>query len=151
MANWLINRAMKTPYQHIPSADNTAIYMGRWWLFNAYKPDYTRPIPWLPSIRVHHIQLPDNDRHEHDHPWDARTIILRGGYIEERRVNGLPTRHLNAGDTAKIGAGMYHRIAWLAPGGAWTLFITFRAVEDWGYWVGGEKVNHKDYIKGAME
>lgn len=149
IANWLIKQSQKTIYYPIRTADNR-LYMDRWWLFNPYGKD---PMgnqvpgrwPWLPNIRVHHISLPDNDRHEHDHPWDARTIILKGYYIEERKTSGQPTRIFVAGDTQAIEFEQYHRITHLSPGGAYTLFITYGFQGDWGYNVDGKKVFYKDY------
>ena len=85
--DWLIRRAQRTPYTHIHGPDGS-IYMGRWWLFNPYpaKSDGRKRkwADWLPSARIHHIMRPDSDRHLHDHPWNARTIVLGGWYAEER-------------------------------------------------------------------
>ncbi len=79
IAAWLITRAQRTPYLHIRSADGREVYMGRWWLFNAYdRATHLGRSRWCPwSIRVHHIMRPDADRDMHDHPWNARTFILR--------------------------------------------------------------------------
>jgi len=96
IANWLIARAKKTPYFHLPS------YMNRWWLVpyraqandSQYKTGtynavwYREPFKWLLqrfdiAIRVHEILTSDDrDRGFHDHPWPYITIILKGGYIE---------------------------------------------------------------------
>lgn len=83
-------RAQRTPYRPITGRTDEDLYMDRWWLFNPYRKDAAgNQVParwrWLPSIRVHHIVRPDDDEHEHNHPWFARSIILRGGYLEERR------------------------------------------------------------------
>ena len=83
IANSLISRSQRTPYGPIMSRKGDQLYMDRWWTLNPYgKNAEGRTAPakhsWLPSIRVHHICLPDDDLHEHDHPWDARTILLRG-------------------------------------------------------------------------
>lgn len=80
IAAWLITRAQRTPYLHIRSADGREVYMGRWWLFNPYDNETReRRFKWSPwSIRIHHIMRPDADRDLHDHPWNARTVILRG-------------------------------------------------------------------------
>ncbi|ANN70885.1 hypothetical protein [Bordetella bronchialis] len=150
IVDWLIRRAQRTPYTDISSADGTDVYMGRWWLFNPYGKDATgERIPprwsWLPSIRLHHILRPDADRHLHDHPWNARTVILHGWYIEERE-NGTYVRR--AGDTAAIRFEQYHRIAQVSPGGVWTLFITWRYRGTWGFKVDGEKIPWRDYIAG---
>jgi len=151
IANWLIRRSQRTPYAPIYSRDGQALYMDRWWLFNPYgkTPDGdTAPAKctWLPSIRVHHICLPDDDLHEHDHPWDARTLLLRGWYIEERQTHGQETRVMRAGMTGAIRAGDFHRIARVSDGGVYTLFLTWCYIEEWGFNVSGRKVPWRQYL-----
>ena len=151
VANWLIKRSQRTPYYPIMTRNGIYLYMDRWWLFNPYgKTAEGRTAParhsWLHSARVHHICLPDDDQHEHDHPWDARTIILRGWCIEERRSHQLPTRVMQAGHTSRIHAGDYHRIARVSDGGVYTLFFTWRFIEDWGFNVNGNKVPWRKYL-----
>lgn len=153
VADWLIERSKRTPYYPILGRDSDVLYMDRWWLFNAYgktADGRTAPPRWplLPSIRVHHICRPDDDDHEHDHPWDARTIVLRGWYIEQRRTHRLDPRAMCAGDTGPIVAGQFHRISQVNPGGAYTLFFTWRYIEDWGFWVDGKKIAWREYLKG---
>lgn len=144
VAEYLINRSFKTPYYHITGPDGD-IYMGRWWLFNPYatsgeKRRYQFPI----SIRIHHIRRPDSDRNLHDHPWNARTIILKG-YYDEEREDGCVLR--KRGDTARLNFGEYHRIFTVAPGGAWTLFITGKYRGTWGFLVDGVKVQWRKYLR----
>lgn len=178
IANWLIRRAQKTPYMHILSPSGDTVYMWRWWLFNPYNRKTNKPRwSWVPfSIRVHHIARPDYDEHCHDHPWDARTIILRGGYTEKRlltskevdrmarhmdveqRLDQLlqrqvlskveATEHLTRfpGDTAALKHGEYHSITEVMPSGAVTLFITWRYQGTWGYLVDGVKIYWKTYL-----
>lgn len=170
VADWLIERAKRTPYQHITSADGQHVYMGRWWLFNAYPGAYgdhpqPRHIPWLPSVRIHHICRADQDRDLHDHPWNARTIVLRGWYREERPFSALitpETEHISdqvvvAGDvryvfervpgyTGRLLFGQYHRISEVSEGGVWTLFITGRKRGTWGFMVNGKKVPWRTYL-----
>lgn len=144
---FLLWRAKKTPYFHILSPDGADVYMWRWWLFNPY--DYeTRAVrwAWLPSIRIHHIKRPDGDRHLHDHPWDARTFVLRGWYWETRQE--FPWVRLNAaGQTAEIPHNCFHRITGISPDGVYTLFVTGAPKHDWGFLVDGQKVPHKEYLK----
>ena len=148
IADWLIARAKLTPYQHIMSADGTEMYMGRWWLFNPYSRETHKPaLWWCPwSFRIHHIMRPDEDRGLHDHPWNARTIILRGWYTEQRLLQpDDPVLHQllvkaselrqsfdaafqateyidrRPGDTARLNHGEYHRIDQVSPGGVITL------------------------------
>ncbi|GFZ67437.1 hypothetical protein PSE10B_39590 [Pseudomonas amygdali pv. eriobotryae] len=163
IAAWLIARAQRTPYLHIRSADGQEVYMGRWWLFNAYdRETHLGRIRWCPwSIRVHHIMRPDADRDLHDHPWDARTVILRGWYTEQRLLDhddpvlsGLDapsaaqaTEYImrRPGSTAQLNHGEYHRIDEVSPGGVYTIFITSRWKGDWGFLVNGVKVAWREY------
>ncbi|CAI8832788.1 Signal peptidase I [Pseudomonas sp. IT-P2] len=165
IVDWLIARAKLTPYQHIMSADGTEMYMGRWWLLNPYSRITHKPrfwwCPW--SFRIHHILRPDEDRDLHDHPWHARTIILRGWYREQRlETPDLPTGMpmvrepsdepaettsiiRRPGDTARLLHGEYHRIDEVSEGGVFTLFITSKWRGDWGFLVNGVKVPWRTY------
>lgn len=166
IADWIIQRAGSTPYFHICSADGSETYMGRWWLFNPYDRDtHKAKLWWFPwSIRVHHIMRADQDRDLHDHPWNARTVILDGWYIEQRLSRaGADCSLLNrqtgertylakreAGDTAQLRHGEYHRIDQVSPGGVWTLFITSPWQGEWGFLVDGQKVHWKTYTGGQQ-
>jgi hypothetical protein len=161
IANWLIRRAKRTPYRHLLDPDGS-VYMERYWLFNAYpnpnKDVYSysnapkRYWSWLPSIRLHWIAREDRDRHMHDHPWDARTIVLKGWYIEERLEHRAVTylrairHHRLTGSTARLNLEMFHRIATVSPGGVWTLFITWKKYDDWGFLVDGQKIGYREYL-----
>lgn len=153
VANYLIKRAQRTPYFHLEG------YMNRWWLFNSYnfdpdneKQSHERKIKWLPSVRVHHILRADTARHLHDHPWDARTIILKGGYVE-RRLEGFDmdgreyhARFIRgAGDTATLNYGEYHAIDGVDEGGVYTLFFTWDYQGTWGFLVDGKKIQWREY------
>lgn len=166
VANWLIERAKETPYLHIEKDGD--VYMERYWVFNPYRrgPDKQErsKYPWFPwNIRIHLIRRPDLDRHMHDHPWNARTIILKGGYVEKRLVGRLSVRNPRTGETlideehvktftrptgatAKIGFGMYHKITHIQAGGAWTLFISGPYQGTWGFLVDGVKVQWRKYL-----
>lgn len=179
LVDWLIARAQRTPYTHITSQDGNHVYMGRWWLFNPYGRSANNEQtparwPWLPSVRLHHIKRADQDRHLHDHPWNARTIVLRNWYKEERPTAACSTRDLilyncdrlfrhgmeisvlarGAGYTGRLLYGQYHRISEVSPGGVWTLFITWRYRGTWGFLVDGKKVPWREYLgldKGAQQ
>lgn len=163
----LIRQAQKTPYEHIWSLDKTDIYMGRWWLANPYsRDDEGKRLPArfqsIPSCRIHHIRRPDMDRHLHSHPWDARTIVLRGWYEEERPVSvdeawpdsirryegelrGVYRRE--AGYTGPLLFNQFHRISAVPPEGVWTLFMTWPDQGDWGFDVDGTIVPHLKYFR----
>jgi len=149
---WIVRRAQRTPYFHLEG------YMRRWWVFNPYANDTSiddalrgraKAWPWLPSIRVHHIQREDLAAHPHDHPWNARTILLDGWYIE-RREQQAP-RVLRAGDTAAIAFGEYHHIERVSESGVWTLFFTWQYGGTWGFRVDGEKVPWRVYVAQHSE
>lgn len=150
VANYLIKRAMRTPYFHLEG------YMNRYWLFNRYsevgKPDVVpKRFKWLPSIRIHHILRADDARDLHDHPWNARTIILKGWYVERRLVPRFDGKRFQQdfmrvqGDTATINFGQYHAIDEVSDGGVWTLFIAGDYLGTWGFLVDGKKVPWQEY------
>lgn len=159
VTDWLIRRARRTPYTNITSRDGTDTYMMRLWLFNPY-PDPLKGAPdprakWLqgmPSIRLHHILRSDsNIDHPHDHPWDARTIVLGPkGYAEERPTSLSDTKrtvhYRERGYTGPLQLGQYHVITWVPPGGVWTLFITWKKQGTWGFLVDGQKVSWRKYL-----
>jgi hypothetical protein len=154
IVDWLIDQAMKTPYSHIQSRYLEGIYMFRYWLLNAYtKISKNKTIQKLrsrlSSVRLHKIMLPDSDSHLHDHPWNARTIILRGMYIEERMMPDGTIQQFTrrAGDTATLKFGEYHRIVLIPKEGVWTMFISQKYQGTWGFLVDGIKVPHREYNK----
>lgn len=140
---YLVRRAQRTPYT--PIVTDGLLYMERFWLFNPYQADSSGKGNWFPiSIRIHHIVLPDQDHHLHDHPWNARTFILRGTYLENR----MDGRHYirTAGHTAALTFGEYHRIVSVSKGGVWTLFVTGKYRGTWGFLVDGAKVQWRRYL-----
>lgn len=161
VADYLIRRAQRTPYS--PIVKNGDLYMERFWLFNPY-PDTgasgadRKPWRFPISIRIHHIWLPDQDRDLHDHPWNARSVILKGWYVEQRGMRFLsmfshvPGPHYfkwfprQSGDTTTLNFGEYHRITDVSHGGVWTLFITGKYRGTWGFNVDGVKVQWRKYL-----
>lgn len=158
IANYLIKRAMRTPYSHIRSVDGKDIYMARYWLFNPYpiesESDKTRPKWQFPiSARIHNIRREDLDRHLHDHPWNCRTIILKGWYCEQRRKHEDGRCEFNVygpGSTARLRFGLdWHKINHVTTedDAVWTLFIIGKYRGTWGFNVDGVKVPHWEYLK----
>lgn len=144
--DWLILHAKCAPYSHILSPDGTEAYMMRYWLFNPYPASGEAKrfgMGWLPSVRIHHILIKDQDRHHHDHPWNARTIVLQGGYTEERSGTHFARA---PGDTATLRFEEYHRINYVTVGGVYTMFITWKYCGTWGFNVDGVKVPWRDYL-----
>lgn len=147
VAGAIIRRAKRTPYFHLDG------YMQRWWVFNGYSKDaalgdagreQAKRWPALPSIRVHHILRADENDHPHDHPWNARTIVLDGWYVEQRV--GAPARVMRRGDTGPILFESFHHIERVSEGGVYTLFITWAYGGGWGFLVDGAKVPWREYL-----
>jgi hypothetical protein len=142
---YLLARAKKTPYTHIYGATDKELYMERYWLFNPFLVSGAKPKhSWCPlSVRIHRIVKPDDDRHLHDHPWNARTFILKGCYTEER----LDGPHIRwEGDTARLNFGEYHRISHVPRDGVYTLFVSGKYRGTWGFLVDGAKVPYRRYL-----
>lgn len=156
VTDWLIKRAKRTPYFHI-YGDDDSLYMERYWLFNPYPKGADEKRWWkdlLPSVRLHRIVRKDQDLH--DHPWDARSFVLRGWYIEERLEYPpypgpddfrLVTYYRVRGQTFVLKFGEFHRISQVSLGGVWTLFVTFKKKGSWGFLVNGRKIHWREYIK----
>lgn len=148
LVDWIITWAQRTPYFHIAGEDG--LYMRRWWLMPRWtlKEDeqgHLMPKAWMPfSVRVHHICRPDHDRDLHDHPFNYRTVILRGWYVEENVFGDVAARP--QGMTVSATANTFHRIAEVSPGGVWTLFFMGRRTNTWGFLVDGRKVHWRQYL-----
>lgn len=127
---WIVERSLATPYYHLRRSSER-LYMARYWLFNPYRDNDKKDRRWpLPlSIRVHFIAAPD-DGTEHDHPWAARSIILRGWYAETR--DGVVYLR-SAGTTSTLKFGEFHKITQVAPRGCWTLFFMYQKRGGWGF------------------
>ncbi len=163
VAAWLIARAKKTPFSHIPSNEDPS-YMERYWLFNPYpKPRQKKRWQFPISVRLHYIKRPDLDRHYHDHPWNWSSLILTGGYTDVRPQStifnevsdAVYVRDLNEGDYNGMSCHGLHRIITVTPG-TWTMFITGRKRKSWGFAVDGVMVHHYDYpdqqsLRGPFE
>ena len=98
-------------------------------------------------VVLHRIHRPDQDRHLHNHPWrTARFLIVSGGYVEERLVDGRVERRILApGDMNTLDAETFHRIDTIWPN-TWTLGLLGDRVQDWGFLVDGSLVPHADYF-----
>lgn len=178
MVSWLIRRAQRTPYFHLPG------YMERWWLVPYREAlEYTvftdrpcalpgnfkttagtgpvswrRPIAWLlqrldVAVRVHHILRSDAGRDPHDHPWPFVTIVLRGGYWEHRfdAFGSFTGRKWHGpGSVLFRRARDLHLLELPTGKTAWTLFITGRKQQTWGFKPeGAPKIPHWQYERNA--
>lgn len=168
VADALIARAQRTPYHHLNNSDGTP-YMDRFWLLRIGHDGFDergKPVPWI-ALRVHHIRSSDEGRDFHDHPWTFLSLILRGGYYEERPYEGplLPAKAIDrymCGSTGKEytrsvynaprlllrRARQWHRLRLpteLQECGTWTLVLTMPRCQDWGFLFDGQKIDRKSY------
>lgn len=119
-------------------------------------------IPWLTckwfAVKIHHILLSD-DACLHSHPWGFISIILRGGYTEQQFAI-TPPKQYNAWQSKRrrkvakwygVGSVLWrpkdsvHRLILPIGKTAWTLVITFKKVQSWGFFTPKGFVNWKEY------
>ena len=97
------------------------------------------------GVFLHHFVGSDSPTQFHDHPWTwGVSLILRGGYIEERRGREAASstrRWLGVGRLNLLRPGVFHRVE-LHKRTAWTLFVHGRKVRRWGF---------LDAVTGAFE
>lgn len=94
------------------------------------------------GLFLHRFHKGDDDLELHNHPWAwAVSLILVGGYREERRVEGVrgildhevETRDYRPGSWNVIDQDTFHRVD-LFQKDAWTLFLVGPKVANWGFW-----------------
>jgi hypothetical protein len=92
------------------------------------------------SVYLHHFHRGDGDPELHNHPWGGISLILAGGYREERRIGDAESyrveqRVYRAGSVNELEADTFHRLDLLEDAGeCWTLFVTGPRVQTWGFW-----------------
>lgn len=103
-------------------------YLDRYYLFG--------PGRKYMSVFLHHIRASDDMSELHNHPFDAVSLVLRGGYYEDRldeRDHATVHRRFVRPFTLNvIRARTFHRID-VPKGGAWTLFLRGRRQQSWGF------------------
>lgn len=146
LCQWLSRRLRVTEQGHLLHADGS-LYMGRWEFFRSR-------LFWP---RLHYIATPDLDRHLHDHPASFFSLVLAGGYAEERPATIDPCFRPDVGKEATIkswrGPGSFafrracdrHKISYVLPN-TYTLFIFFGGKQHWwGFYTPAGKIFWKDY------
>jgi hypothetical protein len=144
VANYLIKRAKRTPYFPLKDRATGSTYMERYHLFNPPDPvTKEKRFPGLPWVRIHWIRRRDMERDKHNHPADARTIVMKGWYVEDREDRS----HVRlAGDTATIDANVFHSIRLVSSGGVWTMFFFWDWKQVWGFKTIGGFVPWRKYL-----
>lgn len=126
----LIALASKLPCREI--GNEHGVYLARYTLAE---------LPDGGHVYLHHFHRSDADRDLHNHPWAGSSIILAGGYREERRVawgesgEAIERRTYLPGDVNTLDPDTFHRVDLLDPiAGCWTLFTTGARSQSWGFW-----------------
>ena len=153
--DYLIKRAMRTPYFHLEG------YMERYWLVpftQGYNGQFTKevtgcynacpyrqPVTWALQqfgigIRIHKILRSDDARAFHNHPWNFISIILKGRYTEVTPVYddsdffvGTNFCSYEQGDVLFRKSNTLHRLVLAKNKPVWTLFITGKKQRTWGF------------------
>ena len=116
------------------------LYLRRWFIWRCR---------WF-NIFLHYIPQPDSDRDPHDHPWDFRSLLLRGGYDEDVYMR-IPPKHVNvtnyrrAPALGKREAETIHQITRVLPG-TFTLLLTGPYRRQWGFLTDEGWVHWKKYL-----
>lgn len=153
-------------------------YLLRWWVFGKSKEldKHGEPKPRRPfglSVYVHCFVRSDDDRANHDHPWDWCSLLLANDYIEHTGNSfawppEVQVEHYRAGSLRFGRAEGLHRVqlfpgeqvVWLKDGSGlatnetpvWTLFITGKWRRDWGFMCKHGWVWWRDYdSRGGCE
>jgi hypothetical protein len=144
--------------------DDAGPYLYRWYLFGEpgglkYFPADDRELRWwqklltgLPLVYVHRFVSSDMDVELHNHPWEATSLIVAGGYEEERRVGStqiewpwdgavaattggykVVKKIVKPGSLNRLFCDTFHRVTLLEED-CWTLIFVGKRVQSWGFW-----------------
>lgn len=102
-----------------------------------------------PRLRVylHYIAEQDHDAHEHDHPWNFCSIILKGSYTEYslgKKTVAKPGKILFRNHSTPHKIGELHKPTW-------TLVIAWGERKEWGYSTESGWVDNVTYRKMKNE
>ena len=98
----------------------------RWW---------QRAFAWLPCIYVHRFVASDDDVELHNHPWEATSLIVVGGYREER---GYPFKRstffqvFRPWSINRIYADTFHKVTLLEED-CWSIIKCGAKIGTWGF------------------
>lgn len=111
-------------------------YLRRWWVV---------PRNEFQNVYLHEILRSDDDRALHDHPWDNRSLVIQGSYIEHT-PSGIFFRE--PGSVIARRAEDSHRLEVVPGQTAVSLFFTGQKVRDWGFHCPKGWVNWRDFTGG---
>lgn len=125
-----------------PGAESNEI---RWW---------QRLLTWLPCVYLHRFAASDSDLDDlHNHPWCATSLILAGGYSEERRIatfDGFEVvrREYGPWSINRLEADTFHRVD-LIEDDCWSAIAIGEKTQSWGFWnrYSGEFLHWKEHLR----
>jgi hypothetical protein len=162
---WVTGKGIFGAPRIIHSRDAKRVYLYRWYITDAPtckdgsepfdETGQPRPgIVWSDkpfSVLLHRFASSDDGDALHNHPWTwAFSIILAGGYEEERKVswgNVVARKVVRPFSVNRIGQDDFHRVD-LIEEDCWTLFVTGPKISSWSFWdrVTGEVVHWRTWI-----
>ena len=83
------------------------------------------------NVYLHEFRRSDDDRALHDHPWNNRSFVIAGQYIEHTPEGSFLR---SPGDTLTRDATDRHRIELIDGSPCVTLFTTGPKIRDWGFY-----------------
>lgn len=137
---------MRNPFKPIKEIRSRegVLHFRRWQLLS---------IPFT-TVRVylHMITRADEDKFPHNHPWNLWTMILRGGYKEDKVTTGddgtsriTVTTRRKFGSMGSITRDAYHRVTKLYGPQSWSLAVVWGERQDWGYLAPWGHMTEKEY------
>ena len=145
--NWFLKLLDKAGRKRIVyDRVNNEPYLERYYVF--LKDRSTFPF----NVFLHKFLKSDPDD-VHDHPWNYRTLILKGGYwewIPQFNNKGHKASEIavwrGAGSFRSAKANSYHRVELDPNVECWTLFIPGRKKREWGFLSKGTWVQWEKYL-----
>lgn len=136
-----------SPPRVITGRDGNDEYLSRWYVkgrpeagLGAYdehgNPKEGVALPTSLGVYIHRFHRSDSDSALHNHPWAwAASIVLSGGYSEERRMPDGKVERRNVFPLAinVIRHDTFHRVD-LFEEDAWSIFIAGPRVSSWSFW-----------------
>jgi hypothetical protein len=113
--DWLFAKRVIVNCEHDP-------YLHRWFIIRRERF----------ALFIHRFVRGDEDRALHDHPWHFIVIPVWRGYIEH---NDAGARRVWPILGVRFRRATYrHRVQLIDGKPAWSLFIRFKHLREWGFW-----------------
>ncbi len=144
-------------YQTINARTERDLYLLRFWLTKPEGGDDGK-FESGDSLLLHYFARADDDAALHDHPWEFRTLILSGGYVEHLPPTSWSDLCIDGpewdqrcelrmtGDMIVRKSLDLHCVGRIAPN-TWTMVRTGPRERDWGFHPPGKPwVNWREYL-----